>query len=86
MNTLTKSEPLGTLGLSSGDHWVHFHVEGDSLSYVVAASVPETKARAALSGGQKKPTGFVEKWGGSVRKIEDAADAWLTHINDKHLR
>lgn len=86
MNTLTKSAPLGTLGLSSGDHWVHFHVEGDSLSYVVAASVPEITASAAASRGPRKPTGFVKKWGGSARKIEDAADTWLTHINDKHLR
>lgn len=24
--------------------------------------------------------------GSTARKIEDPADAWLTHINDKHVR
>jgi hypothetical protein len=86
MNTLTKSAPLGTLGLSSGDHWVHFHVEDDSISFEVAASVPEQKADAAATPGVRKPTGFVQKWGSSVKKIENTDDAWLTHINDKHLR
>ncbi len=81
-DVLTTSTPLGTLGLASGDHWVKFHVEGDAISFVVAASVPASAA-AALS---KKPTGFVQKWGGSARRIDDPNDAWLTHINDKHLR
>lgn len=73
--------PLGTLGLSSGDHWVRFHVEGDAISYEVAASAPSEVASPA-----EKATGFVQKWGGSARRLDDPADAWLTHINDKHLR
>jgi len=86
MNTLTKSAPLGTLGLPSGDHWVRFHVEGDSISFEVAASVPQAGAVPVETAGPRKPTGFVQKWGGSVKKIVDESDAWLTHINDKHLR
>jgi hypothetical protein len=86
MNTLTKSAPLGTLGLSSGDHWVKFHVEGDSISFEVAASMPEKDAGLGEAPVTRKPTGFVQKWGGSVTKIEGADDAWLSHINDKHLR
>lgn len=82
MNTLTTSTPLGTLGLGSGDHWVRFHVEGDAISFEVAASMP---AQAAAS-PPKKPTGFVQQWGGSARRITDENDAWLTRINDKHLR
>ena len=34
----------------------------------------------------RKPTGFVQKWGGSVKKVSDKNDAWLTYINQKHLR
>lgn len=80
MNTISKSASLGSLGLPSGDHWVRFHVEGESISFEVAASVPRIAAR----GGN--PTGFVEKWGGTAKKIEDPDDAWLTRINDKHLK
>lgn len=86
MNTLTKSTPLGTLGLPSGDHWVRFHVEGDSISYEVAQSLPKSDQQAVKVAPPKKPTGFVQKWGSTARKIEDANDAWLTHINDKHLK
>lgn len=82
MNTLTKSTPLGTLGLPSGDHWVKFHVEGDSISFEVAASVP---AKADPS-AQRRPVNFVQKWSGTAKKIEDAGDPWLAHINEKHLR
>ena len=82
MNTLSKTTPLGTLGLPSGDHWVKFHVEGDSISFEVASSVPQQKDATPL----RKPTGFVQRWSGSVKKTEDAGDAWLTHLNEKHLR
>ena len=82
MSTLTQSTPLASLGLSSGDHLVKFHVEGDSISFEVAASLPVTAAKPKA----RKPTGFVQKWGGSARKVEDANDAWLSHINAKHLR
>lgn len=86
MNTLTKSASLGTLGLPSGDHWVRFHVEGDSISFEVAASVPQAADRSPTTVPPRKPTGFVQKWGGSSKKIDDESDAWLSHINDKHLR
>lgn len=82
MNTLTASTPLGTLGLSSGDHWVKFHVEGDAISFEVAASMPSQPETAR----PKKPTGFVQKWGGTASRITTPDDAWLSHINDKHLR
>lgn len=82
MHTLTKSEPISTLRLASGDHLVRFHVEGDAISYEVTASVPQ-KPDAAEA---RKPTGFVQRWGGSAKKNEDKRDAWLTHINEKHLR
>jgi hypothetical protein len=82
MITLTTSAPLGALGLGSGYHWVRFHVEGNAISFVVVDSAPTTLAGTL----PKKPTGFVQKWGGSARRIDDASDVWLTHINDKHLR
>lgn len=82
MNTLTTSAPLGTLGLPSGDHWVRFHIEGDSISFEVASAVPQQTDEMPL----RKPTGFVQRWGGSVKKAENTGDAWLTHINEKHLR
>ena len=82
MNTLSKSAPLGTLGLPTGDHWVRFHVEGDAISFEIAASAPQMESTA----GQKKAVGFVERWGGSVKKIDDESDAWLSYINEKHLR
>lgn len=82
MSTLSQSAPLGTLGLTSGDHWVKFHVEGDEISFEVKASVPaSTEVEES-----RKPTGFVQKWGGSAKRVEDEGDAWLTHINLKHLR
>jgi hypothetical protein len=80
MNTIEKSEPLGSLGLPTGDHWVRFHVEADLISYEVAVSTPPSAKN------DRKPTGFVERWGGSVARVENADDAWLSHIHDKHLR
>ena len=79
MNTVNKKASLETLGLPSGDHWVRFHVEGDSISFEVTPPAPPPPA-------EHKPTGFVRKWGATARKVEDAGDAWLTHINEKHLR
>lgn len=81
MNTIPKSAPVETLGLPRGDHWVRFHVEGDSISFQVAASLPPCGQPV-----QKKPTGFVRKWGGSVKKMDADGDEWLEHINRKHLR
>jgi hypothetical protein len=83
VNTLTKSTPLGTLGLTSGEHWVRFCVEEDSISFEIAASLPKKLEREVST--SKQPTHFVQKWGGSLKKIEDSKDSWLTHINDKHL-
>jgi hypothetical protein len=80
MKTLTKTASLSTLGLPAGDHLVKFHVDGDSISFEVATSIPEIKSKP------KKPTSFVEKWGGSARKIVDESDERLSHINAKHLR
>jgi hypothetical protein len=80
VNTLTKDTTLRTLGLPVGDHWVKFHVEDDTISFEVTASAPKP------SPTKRKPTGFVQKWGGSVTKVEDESDTWLSHINAKHLR
>ena len=85
MSTLSASAPIGTLGLPTGDHWVKFHVEGDLISFEVTASHPQESVVKEMQ-APRKPTGFVEKWGGTVKKIEDGKDAWLAHINDKHLR
>lgn len=82
MNSLPKTAPLGALGLPSGDHWVRFHVDGDSITFEVTASAPghgEVPQR-------RSPTDFVKTWGGTAKRIEDADDAWLTRINEKHLR
>lgn len=49
----------------------------------------EQRRHAVRQGGLAKrqiATGFVQKWGGSTRKIVDENDSWLTHINEKHLR
>ncbi len=82
MNTLAKSEPLATLGLPPGDHLVKFHVEEETISFEVAATTP----KGVPSSFARKPTDFVQKWGGSARKLDDADDAWLGRINEKHLR
>ena len=55
MNKLTTSTPLGTLGLASGDHCVKFHVEGDGISFEVAASMP---AQLSASLAKKTPALF----------------------------
>ena len=59
-----------------------FHVEGEIVSFEIAATVPQGVAQQT----PRKPTGFVQQWGGSAKKVDDASDAWLTHINEKHLR
>ena len=84
MPTLAKSATLGTLGLPAGDHLVHFHVEADTISFEVATSQPASEDSAGQA--KRRPTGFLKKWGGTARKIEDETDGWLTHINEKHLR
>ena len=83
MTTLTKSSPLGTLGLPAGDHLVRFHVEAEVISFEITASTPLSPQPTDQ---EKTPTGFVSKWGGTVTKQETPDDGWLSHINDKHLR
>lgn len=82
MHTLPKSASLDNLDLPDGDHWVKFHVKESTISFEVAASVPGSD----VSSNAQKPTGFVDKWGGSVRKEESADDSRLQHIHSKHLR
>jgi hypothetical protein len=83
MKTLAASAPIKTLGLPSGDHWVRFHVEGDVISYDLTTSLPLAADKKAP---KRKPTGFVKRWSGCMKKVEDPADPWLAHINEKHLR
>ncbi len=83
MKTLTSAAPLKTLGLPSGDHWVKFHVEGDVISFDVTTSMPASSASVATG---RKPTGFVKRWSGCMKKVNDPSDPWLAHINEKHLR
>ena len=80
MPTVSKSAPIGTLGLPIGDHWVRFHVETELVSFEIAPSLPGEPPT------KRQPVGFVKKWGGTARKIEDSSDDWLRHINEKHLR
>jgi hypothetical protein len=82
VSVLTKKASLGTLGLPAGDHWVKFRVEGDLISFELADTLPPS---APFPGG-RNPTGFIKKWGGTAKKVEDSGDAWLSHINEKHLR
>jgi hypothetical protein len=84
MPTIAKTATLDALGLPAGDHVVRFHVEADVISFEIAASQSPTEA--SQPGRQRKPTGFLRKWGSTARKVEDPADAWLTHINEKHVR
>ncbi len=86
VKAVPKTTSLSALQLPEGDHWVHFHVEEDMISFEVAhAPGPASEAGANDSGG-REPTGFVRRWGGSAKRIEDVADPWLTHLNEKHLR
>lgn len=80
VQTIEKTAPIDSLGLDPGDHWVKFHVEQDSISFEIAESTPEVEQ------SPRPPTGFVDEWSGTGRKLEDESDAWLSHINEKHLR
>jgi len=86
MTTLAKTASLSTLGLPSGDHWVRFHVEGDTISYEIANTPLSSAEPPTAAVPQRKFAGFVEKWGGTARKIDDLSDAWISHINEKHLK
>lgn len=86
MNTLAKSDPLGTLGLPPGDHWVKFHVEEDTISHEVAVSPPRPPS------GKSSPDAalaFVRKWSGQgnlLSEPEISEDARLAELTAKHLR
>ena len=84
MPTIAKTATLGALGLPAGDHLVRFHIEADVISFEITDSHPAVGTPA--SAGHRQPTGFLKKWGSTARKIEDPADAWLTHLNEKHVR
>lgn len=90
MNTLTKNAPLGTLGLPAGDHWVKFHVEDDTISFEVAASVPQAAIGAVSSVSKTHAAhAFVEKWSGKGRLLSEAEmsdDARLAALTAKHVR
>lgn len=78
MTVITKKTPIASLGLGPGVHFLKVVVDGDTLAYEVASSSPAPVRRMA--------TGFVKKWSGSARKLDDSADAWLEHIHSKHFR
>ena len=81
MSTILEADETGTL-----------HLPASMLPH----PGPHRRYRVAAANGQvvvgevatepRKPTGFVQKWGGSATKVLDASDTWLSHINDKHLR
>ena len=86
MNTLAKSEPLGTLGLPPGDHWVKFHVEEDTISFEVAASIAAQDDPASR---QAAASSFVQKWSGKGQLLPAAEtddDDRLSALTAKHLR
>jgi hypothetical protein len=81
MSTILESDETGTL-----------HLPASMLPH----PGPHRRCRVAAGNGQvvvdevatepRKPTGFVQRRGDSVKKVVDEKDAWLTHINEKHLR
>ena len=89
MNTLTTSTPLGTLGLPVGDHWVKFHVEGDAISFELAASLPRRPDVSPSPSAQATAArSFVEKWSGKGRLLtenEMGDDARLAALTAKHV-
>ena len=82
MTIVEKSLPLATLGLHDGDALLGFDIQRGKivLRVVVREDLPPASAPEA-----GRPL-FSERWGGAMRKIEDPADAWLTHINEKHVK
>jgi acyl dehydratase len=80
MNRAHKDSTIESLGLADGVHWLKMVVAGDTVEYEFAAK-PHSEMPE-----RRKPIGFVHKWGGTSRRIEQADDEWLSHINAKHLR
>lgn len=80
MTVVTKSSPIASLGLGPGVHLLKVVVAVDTVAYEVAEppELPNPEPR--------QPTGFVRKWRGTARILDASDDAWLSHINSKHLR
>lgn len=79
MTVLSKTAPIESLGLPQGVHHLKVVVAGDTVSF----ELEDSKTEAQHTRGK---TGFVAKWSGSARRIENPSDEWLTHINEKHLK
>jgi hypothetical protein len=87
MTTLSKHAALSTLGLPEGDHLLRLHVEQDVISFEVQMPLSDAaEVTPAAKVPERQSSGFLKKWGGSLRKIEKSGDAWLAHINEKHLK
>jgi len=80
MTVLTKSAPIESLGLGPGVHLLKVVVAGDIVAFEVAPSAHRPPPE------QRQGTGFVKTWSGTARKMDVPGDAWLAHINAKHLR
>jgi len=80
MTVLSKSAPIESLGLGPGIHLLKVVVAGDSVAFEVAATTDRT------SPVPRQGTGFVKTWSGTACKMATPGDAWLAHINAKHLR
>jgi len=80
MTLLKKDSPIESLGLGPGVHWLKVVVAGDTVAYELTSKPPHAAPV------QRQGTGFVRKWSGTARKIENSDDEWLSHINAKHLR
>lgn len=78
VTVLSKSAPIESLGLSPGVHHLKVVVAEDTVAF----ELEDVKVEMPSS---HRKTGFVAKWSGSARKVEDPVDNWLTHINEKHL-
>lgn len=72
-----------------GDHWVKFHVEGDSISFELAASPPRHAEISSSSSAQATAArSFVKKWSGKGRLLTEADmgdDARLAGLTAKHV-
>lgn len=81
MSTILEADETGALHLPASllPH------PGPHRRYRVAAGTRQVVVNEEIS-EPRKPIGFVQKWGSSAKKIVDESDAWLTRINQKHLR
>lgn len=79
MTVLSKNALIEELGLAPGVHHLKVVVAGDTVAFELEDAAAETPF-------PRGKTGFVAKWSGSARKVENPADEWFTHINEKHLK